>query len=94
LVRTHKEKSNGNINFSHNTAFNDWINKWRLIEYSDPHRAFTCSNNQTNHIMAKLDRMLATVDWDLKYPLAGLIVLPKGVSDQEPEKKNEGMEYK
>jgi hypothetical protein len=31
--------------------------------------------------MAKLDRMLATVDWDLKYPMVGLIVLPKGVSD-------------
>jgi hypothetical protein len=51
----------------------DWI-QW-------PHRAFTWSNNQTNRIMAKQDRMLATVDWDLKYPIVGLIVLPKGVSD-------------
>jgi hypothetical protein len=31
--------------------------------------------------MAKLNRMLATLDWDLKYPMVGLIVLPKGVSD-------------
>jgi hypothetical protein len=34
--------------------------------------------------MAKLDRMLATVDWNLKYPIAGLTVLPKGVSDHNP----------
>jgi hypothetical protein len=84
LIRNQKEKSNSNINFSHSMAFNDWINKWDLIEYSDPHRVFTWSNNQTNPIMAKLDRMLASVDWDLKYLVARLTVLPRGLSDHNP----------
>jgi hypothetical protein len=45
---------------------------------------FTWSNNQTNPIMAKLDRMLASVDWDLKYLVARLTVLPRGLSDHNP----------
>jgi hypothetical protein len=28
LVRSQREKSNGNINFQHTNAFNDFINKW------------------------------------------------------------------
>jgi hypothetical protein len=31
--------------------------------------------------MAKLDRMLASVEWDLKYPMSKLTILPKNVSD-------------
>jgi exonuclease III len=45
LVRNQKENNNNNINFSHSMSFNDWINKCGLIEYKDPHRAFTWSNN-------------------------------------------------
>jgi hypothetical protein len=31
--------------------------------------------------MAKLDRVLASVEWESRYPLAKVIVLPKGVND-------------
>jgi hypothetical protein len=65
-------------------VLNDWINKWGLVEYSDPHRAFTWSNNLSTPIMAKLDRMLASVEWDMKYPMAKLTILPKNVSDHNP----------
>jgi hypothetical protein len=34
--------------------------------------------------MAKLDRMLASVEWDLKYPMSKLTILPKNVSDHNP----------
>jgi hypothetical protein len=34
--------------------------------------------------MAKLDRLLASVEWGLKYPLSKLDVLPRSVSDHNP----------
>jgi hypothetical protein len=36
--------------------------------------------------MAKLDRILASVDWEKKYPLAQVKMLPKVVSDHNPLK--------
>ena len=62
LVRSQREKSNGIINFSHASIFNDWINKWGLIEIKDPRRVFSWSNNQEHPIMATLDRILISVD--------------------------------
>jgi hypothetical protein len=34
--------------------------------------------------MSTLDRVLASVQWDAKYPLARVKTLPKGVSDHNP----------
>jgi hypothetical protein len=34
--------------------------------------------------MAKLDRVLASVCWDSKYPLSNVRMLPKGCSDHNP----------
>jgi hypothetical protein len=34
--------------------------------------------------MATLDRILITVHWEAKYPLAKVTILPKGVSDHNP----------
>jgi hypothetical protein len=36
-------------------CFNDWINKWDLIEINPGNRKFTWANNQRNLIIAKLD---------------------------------------
>jgi hypothetical protein len=63
-----KEKSNGIVNFGHATAFNEWIHRWDLMEISDPPRSFTWTNNQENPIMAKLDIILVSVEWENKYP--------------------------
>jgi hypothetical protein len=57
-----------------------------LIEIKDPTRTFSWSNNQANPIMAKLNRILASVDWDSKYPLAKVNLLPKEVGDHNPVK--------
>jgi hypothetical protein len=70
LVRTQQEKSNRVINHHHVDAFNEWINKWALIEIKDPCRTFTGTNNQECPIMAALDRVLVNVEWEAKYPLA------------------------
>jgi hypothetical protein len=37
-----------------------------------------------NHILAKLDRILASVEWDGKYPTSQVTMLLKGVSDHHP----------
>jgi hypothetical protein len=34
--------------------------------------------------MTKLDRVLTSVDWENKNPLAKVTVLPKGVNDPNP----------
>jgi hypothetical protein len=68
LVRSQREKSNGVVNFNHVDMFNDWINRCGLIEIKDPVRFFSWSNNQEKPILAKLDRILASVEWDSKYP--------------------------
>jgi hypothetical protein len=54
-----------------------------LIEIKDPSRCYSWSNNQDKPIMAVLDRVLVSVDWEARYPLA-ITMLPKGVSDHNP----------
>jgi hypothetical protein len=34
--------------------------------------------------MAVLDMILTSIDWDAKFPLAKVTMLPKGVSDHNP----------
>jgi hypothetical protein len=86
LVRNHKEKSNGVINFTHVEAFNNWINSWGLMKIKDFGRTYSWSNNQREPTLAKLDRILTSVDWECKYPLAHVKMLPKTVSDHSPLK--------
>jgi hypothetical protein len=75
VVRCPKEKSNGNINFTHTTLFNESIDHWGLIDIKDPCRVFSWSNNQRCPIMATLDKVLITTDLDAKYPYAKVKML-------------------
>jgi hypothetical protein len=84
LVRNQSDKSNDIINFTHASAFNEWINEWGLIENKDPSRLFTWSNNPGRPIMAVLDRIFSNLDWDTKYPLASVNLLSRGISDHNP----------
>jgi hypothetical protein len=83
-VRSQSDKSNGVINYGHAPAFNNWISVWSLIENRDPSRSFTWSNNQTCPIMAVLDRIFVTLEWDIKYPMTGVNILSRSVSDHSP----------
>jgi hypothetical protein len=56
------------------------------MEIKDPSRTCSWSNNQSCPIMAKLDRILVSIEWDIKYPLAQVTMLPKGVSNHKPLK--------
>jgi hypothetical protein len=55
-----------------------------LIEIKDQSRSYSWSNNQASLVMATLDRTLASVEWEHKYPLAQVTMLSKGVNDHNP----------
>ena len=57
LIRDSSEKNTGNINQHWANLFNDWVNKFGLIEVKSAGRRFTWSNNQDVAIMATLDRI-------------------------------------
>jgi hypothetical protein len=47
-----------------------------LLELKDPSRSFTWTNNQEVPVIAVLDRVLASVEWESKFSLANLKLLP------------------
>jgi hypothetical protein len=64
--------------------FNDWVNKWSLVEIKTANRLFTWSNNQSDPILATLDIFFASTDWEQKNPLTNVKALPRVVSDHAP----------
>ena len=42
------------------------------------------SNNQVTPIYSNIDRVLTSVEWEIKYPLASLIALSRVGSDHNP----------
>ena len=45
LIRNEAEKSSGQINHQTALLFNDWINRWAMMEISISNIVFTRSNN-------------------------------------------------
>jgi hypothetical protein len=84
LCRTVSNKSNGRINQIYVDCYNDWINRWGLVELNPSIRKFTWSNNQTNPLLTKLDRVFASTDWERAFPLVRVFALPKGISNHPP----------
>lgn len=62
LVRSVSDKSNGIVNFKWMDLFNDWIERWGLIELNPTNRKFTWTNNQDRVILAKIDRILVSTN--------------------------------
>ncbi|KAJ1274217.1 hypothetical protein BS78_05G045400 [Paspalum vaginatum] len=82
LVRNAFEKSNGVINHKWAEGFNDWITKWGLIELNPFNRRFTWTNNQVVPVLAKLDRIFVSSDWENAFPFAK--ALDRLPSDHNP----------
>jgi hypothetical protein len=78
------DKSNGGINKKWVDCFNDWINKWGLIEINPSNRKFTWANNQRNLILAKLDTTFISIEWEATFPLVKVLGLAKSLSDHVP----------
>jgi len=77
LVRFISDKSNGVFNHKWADAFNDWVSKWGLVELNPSNKLFTWTNNQVNPILAKIDRIFVTTDWEAVFPLARVKALER-----------------
>uniref|UniRef100_A0A453Q9V0 Endonuclease/exonuclease/phosphatase domain-containing protein n=1 Tax=Aegilops tauschii subsp. strangulata TaxID=200361 RepID=A0A453Q9V0_AEGTS len=84
LVRSTADKNNGIINNQFTYLFNDWINKWCLMEINVANRKFTWSNNQDDPIFATIDRIFVSLNWDAHFPLSMVTALPRVGSDHTP----------
>lgn len=64
--------------------FNTLINVHELREIVMTGGLFTWSNNQENPILEKLDRVLASKDWEECFPCTMVKKLPRDISDHTP----------
>jgi exonuclease III len=84
LSRFVSDKNNGRINHRLADIFNDWVNKWGLIELNPENRKFTWANNQNNLVLVKLDRVFISTSLEARFPLIKIVCLGKGTSDHNP----------
>jgi plasmid maintenance system killer protein len=78
------DKNNGIVNFKWMDMFNDWVNKWGLIELDLRNRKYTWTNNQDNLVMARLDRVSVSTELETAFPLARIKALDRAPSDHNP----------
>ena len=84
LMRSAFDKNNGHINNHFSYVFNDWINKFGLIELKINGRKFTWGNNQDNLVMATIDRFFMSTDWAFVFRGVHLKALARLGSDHTP----------
>ena len=60
------------------------MHKWVLLELNAVNKKITWSNKQDNLVLAKLDRIFVTTDWDRGFPLAKVGCLDRIPSDHNP----------
>jgi hypothetical protein len=84
LIRESSEKSLGNINQHWANLFNDWSNRYDLIEIKNARRLYTWANNQENLIMAAIDKVFVTTCWEQLFPAVSVRALPRVGSDHTP----------
>ena len=84
LVREACDKNTREINQHWVDLFNEWINKFGLIELKNAGRKFTWGNNQDSVVMATLDRVFITVEWESLHPNIQVKALPRVASDHTP----------
>jgi hypothetical protein len=84
ILRHSAEKNNDRFNDRWPFLFNTIIDVLNLQEIEMPSRKYTWVNNRTSPTYEKLDRVLATSEWEEKYPLTTVQALPRVISDHAP----------
>jgi hypothetical protein len=84
LVRFIRNKSNGIINHRWADSFNSGIGKWSLLEINPSNKRFTWTNNQEHPILAKIDRIFVSNDWDGSFPMSCVKALERLPNDHNP----------
>jgi len=84
IMRHSKEKNKDNFNSRWPFLFNAVIDSFDLREIELTWRQFTWANSLTDPTYEKLDRVLMTTEWEIKYPMVMVHALDRGVSDHTP----------
>jgi exonuclease III len=69
MIRLTGDKNNGNINVGLMDKFNMFVDLHQLHELRRRGPRYTWTNKRMNPIMANLDRILISIDWEAKFPL-------------------------
>lgn len=84
LVRDSSKKSTGNVNNSLVNLFNQFVSDVSLREMHRHGGMYTWSNKQSVPIMAILDSVFLSADWEVQFPLANARSLTRVGSDHNP----------
>jgi hypothetical protein len=84
MILTAAEKNNSNLNRSVMARFRSFIQRHELNDTYLHGRLYTWSNEREDPTLSRIDKVLASVDWDLAHPDAILQALSSSVSDHAP----------
>src|SRR3954469_1004033 len=84
IIRRREEKNNDNFDGRWSFMFNTIIESLGLREIELSGRKFTWANAMPNPTFEKLDRVLASVEWEQKFPFVTVQALSRGISDHTP----------
>nr|XP_045087410.1 uncharacterized protein LOC123494946 [Aegilops tauschii subsp. strangulata] len=84
IIRRREEKNNDNFDGRWSFMFNTIIESLDLREIELSGRKFTWANTFPTPTFEKLDRVLASVEWEQKFPLVTVQALSRGISDHTP----------
>jgi hypothetical protein len=84
IMRRKEDKNNGNFNSRWPFIFNAIIDSLDLRELGLSGRQYTWASRCQVPTFEKLDRILMSVDWEQKFPLASVQALPRSGSDHTP----------
>ena len=84
ILRKPEEKSNANYNARWPIMFNAILQSLELKEIELSGRQYTWANRRETPTYQKLDRVLATTEWEQKFPLVSVQALTRAGSDHTP----------
>ena len=84
IIRRREEKNNDNFDARWSFMFNTIIESLDLREIELSGRKFTWANSLPTLMFEKLDRVLASVEWEQKFPLVTVQALSHAISDHTP----------
>jgi hypothetical protein len=84
IIRNLQEKNNDRYNDRWAFLFNTVIDSLDLRELDLSNRKFTWANSRPIPTFETLDRILVTIEWEAKFPLATVRALNGEISDHTP----------
>ena len=84
IIHIREEKNDDNFDGRWTFMFNTIIESLDLLEIEFSGRKFTWANTLPIPTFEKLDRVLASVEWEQKFPLVTVHALSRVISDHTP----------